>query len=195
MPEQKKRKTDRRTLYTKRVIKDAFLSLKHTFDYNAISVASLCKEAEISRSTFYLHYHNISEVLDDILDDILSETRDLFTQIGIFNIEKQRCTSPFCIYMRQNPKYHSIFLDDSLTSYIIEKIVSQSKEYTIKELQKKYALTKTQIDTLLYFQFSGCFYVAKKNMRMEQNEWRDVQNCIDDFIKNGFSLCPFRSLS
>ena len=43
--EQKPRKTDRRTLYTKGVIKDAFLAALKTKSYDRITVSDLCKVA------------------------------------------------------------------------------------------------------------------------------------------------------
>ena len=53
-----KRKTDRRALYTKQMIREAFLHLKRTHEFHAITVSALCREAQISRGTFYLHYKN-----------------------------------------------------------------------------------------------------------------------------------------
>ena len=48
------RKTDRRTVYTKKAIGDAFLRVKRNKDYNAITVADICREAEISRLRYGL---------------------------------------------------------------------------------------------------------------------------------------------
>ena len=65
MPE----KTDRRTLYTRAVIRDAFLELIAKGGWRRLSVTLLCKKADIARATFYLHYANLDEVLDDVLRD------------------------------------------------------------------------------------------------------------------------------
>ena len=74
--EQKPRKTDRRTLYTKGVIKDAFLAALKTKSYDRITVSDLCKAAEINRSTFYLHYADALAVFDEILDELLDGITD-----------------------------------------------------------------------------------------------------------------------
>ncbi len=47
------RKKDRRTRYTQKAIRDAFLRVKRMKEYNAITIADICREAEISRGTFY----------------------------------------------------------------------------------------------------------------------------------------------
>jgi len=47
-----KRKTDRRTLMTRRIIRDALLDLLQTTPYTRITVTMLCRQAEITRATF-----------------------------------------------------------------------------------------------------------------------------------------------
>ena len=69
MGSKKARKTDRRSVYTRNVIKDSLLSLLAEKDLADISISELCREAEINRGTFYLHYDNTSEVLDELFDD------------------------------------------------------------------------------------------------------------------------------
>ncbi|MQS75311.1 TetR/AcrR family transcriptional regulator [Companilactobacillus halodurans] len=65
------RKTDRRTIFIISAIKDAFLKLIEQKSYNQINVAEFCREARITRSTFYLHYDNLTDVLNEILDEVL----------------------------------------------------------------------------------------------------------------------------
>ena len=68
------RKTDRRTIYTRNTIKDALLELLADTTFDRITVTALCKQAEITRATFYLHYDNLDEVLNELLDDALRLT-------------------------------------------------------------------------------------------------------------------------
>ncbi len=185
MSEKKKRKTDRRTLYTRQVIKDAFLSLKKNTDFNSITVSALCREAEISRGTFYLHYQNTRDVLDEILDDILPQTRELTAQITSAPGEDPCCLSPFCVFMRENTRYHCIFLDDTLSAYLIQKVLSRYQDTTLRLLAQDSTLSPRQLEDLLWFQFNGCFAVTKKNIRLGQDEWAQTQDCIDRFIQNG----------
>ena len=59
---------------TKGMIKDALLELLQNTPYEKITVTALCKHSEITRATFYLHYNNIDDVLDELLDDALRLT-------------------------------------------------------------------------------------------------------------------------
>ena len=183
------KKPDRRTLYTRQVIKGAFLSLKKALSFNAISVSALCREAGISRGTFYLHYQNTMDVLDDILEDILPQINDLMPQVSLASADTPCRLSPFCVFMRKNANYHCIFLDDSLDSYLMEKILSKYRETAIKELKAHSDLSEAQLETVLYFQFSGCFAAAKRNIRIGDGEWCQMQAVLDTFIRNGLKGC------
>ena len=70
---EREKKTDRRTLYTKRVIREAFTEALKKKDYDKITVSELCSAADINRSTFYLHYETALSVFDELLDEVLLE--------------------------------------------------------------------------------------------------------------------------
>lgn len=109
MTKKKERKTDRRTLYTRMVIKDAFLKLKSSLAYNDITISKICTEAEISRGTFYLHYDNIRQVLDEVLDDAL---KSVHGPVGLLEPDNgtEECSSqPLCLFLRENKMYQSVF--------------------------------------------------------------------------------------
>lgn len=65
------RKMDRRTIYTRKTVKDALLELLEEHPYEKITVASLCRQAEITRATFYLHFQDMDAVLKELLDEAL----------------------------------------------------------------------------------------------------------------------------
>src|SRR5699024_3555624 len=72
----KKNKLDRRTIYTVNTIKDSFLELINQEPYSQINVAKLCRHADMTRSTFYSHFDNLSAVLNSVLDDAMLFTND-----------------------------------------------------------------------------------------------------------------------
>ena len=101
MTEKKEKKIDRRTLYTRMVIKDALLSLLAEKEYADVTIADLCREAEINRGTFYLHYDNLREVMDELFDDALQNMNGVLVQIGCAPEEK-KCGVPLCRFLREN---------------------------------------------------------------------------------------------
>lgn len=50
-----RRSTDRRVVRTRKAIREAFFKLMEDQDYHKITIASIAREADIDRKTFYLH--------------------------------------------------------------------------------------------------------------------------------------------
>ena len=63
--------TNNSSVKTRRLIRQAFAELvKEKHDIDRISVTELCQRADITRGTFYFHYDNIYDVVDDFRDEI-----------------------------------------------------------------------------------------------------------------------------
>lgn len=137
------RKTDRRTIYTKNIIKDSLLDLLKHISYEKITVTAICKQSEITRATFYLHYNNIDEVLDETLDEALRLT-ELDANFSIspshpfadVKIEKAFSPAPddpdiylpACQRAASNPKYRILFLDETMSHHILEKLYKREEK-------------------------------------------------------------------
>lgn len=55
--------TDIRIVKSKEKIKNALINLLNKYNFDEISVKDICKFAEISRGTFYLHYHDKNDLV------------------------------------------------------------------------------------------------------------------------------------
>lgn len=164
--------------------KEAFLRLKKTREFYEITVSCVCREAGISRGAFYNHYANMADLLEEILEDVFAEITGVVEQVsrdGGRPPEKQ----PFCQFVREHKEYWSIFLDDSLTTQIVDKAVRLYRNDFLKAMLPGSDLSAEQLNALFYFQFSGCFAMTKKNIRLETEQWCGLQNCIDVFLRNG----------
>ena len=54
---------------TRMLLKEGLLSCLENHSFESLTVTLLCKASGITRSTFYLHYSNIMEIVDDLVDD------------------------------------------------------------------------------------------------------------------------------
>lgn len=59
-------KNNRRMIITKKFLKDYLLELMQTKPISKITIKEICDLSDMSRSTFYLHYHDQSALLEDI---------------------------------------------------------------------------------------------------------------------------------
>ena len=186
MEGQKLRKTDRRTLYTREAIKEALLGLLAEKEYADITVADLCRAAELNRGTFYLHYGNISQVLDELLDDVLGQVRNVLDQVEYGDGGDGKCAYPFCRFLRENRKYRPLFFSDALHSRVMRRIAEVGEEPFIRRLQGTSPCSPEVLRALFHFQINGCLAVCKSYAGSPDSQWNDIQCGIDQFLKRGF---------
>lgn len=182
------KKTDRRTIYTKNAIKNSLLDVLQKKNFTDVTVTEVCRNAEINRGTFYLHYTNMTGVLNEIIDDVFQNAKSLFEHLNLDNYNpSSRCKTPFCQHIQNSGKSKVIFLDDTLTGYIIKKLYNYYKEDFIAQLTAISDLTEKQAYAIFIFQMNGCFAVNKAmHWNCPDNkEWCPVQETIDGFIQRG----------
>lgn len=179
------RKLDRRTKYTRNIIKESLLKLLKKKTFEKITVTEVCKMCEINRGTFYIHYCDLYDVLDDLLDEMLQETSSIFEHLNLLDDDKtKQCTYPLCKMIQENPKYSDLIFNDSLSSYIIDKIISLQKDEFISNIVSLYNLTYSQAEAILIFQMNGCFAI-NKYINKNNKKSCEIQSVIDKFIKCG----------
>lgn len=80
------RKSDARVRYTRRVIKESFLSLLREKPVNRITVKEVCQLAELNRATFYAHYSDCFALLESIEQELLDAFRESLRLIDGFDV-------------------------------------------------------------------------------------------------------------
>ncbi len=148
------RKTDRRTLYTKKVIREAYLKLLHKETWDKISITKLCKLAEINRSTFYLHYSTSTDVLDELLWELYEEFIDELEPTG--SIEERYQVSAL-LFQKISKDKHMSFLMRVGLSYppYLERICEKMVEMDLKWFVGKTDLSKEELRTTLFSLYYG----------------------------------------
>lgn len=71
-------KTDARVRYTQMVIKESFISLMRQKPVNKITVKEVCEKAQVNRATFYKHYLDCYDLLEQIESDALNNFDEMF---------------------------------------------------------------------------------------------------------------------
>jgi AcrR family transcriptional regulator len=69
------KKEDGRVRYTKMRIRSAFYELLQKTGYEKITVTSICTLAEINRATFYKHYLDVPNLVDELQKDAVNELK------------------------------------------------------------------------------------------------------------------------
>ncbi len=74
------KKINRRVQYTREALRNALIDLATEKPLHSITVTDICAQADINRSTFYLHYKDIQSLLNEIEDDMLAQMDVVMTQ-------------------------------------------------------------------------------------------------------------------
>ncbi len=196
----KERKTDRRTLYTRQVVKDALLELLEENPYDKINVTLLCKQAEITRATFYLHYTDLNAVLDEVIGEALDLAEhggvpdDFGTrQRKLMDILKngpqalkgnEQFLAP-CQRIADHPKYRNLFSDDSLAYYIINKMYLAERNISVPFIQMQCGVSREDADKLFMFTVYGLYFVNRAMKWEKDDEWYRIQYLINNLLMFG----------
>lgn len=197
MEEKRERKPDRRTLYTKAVIKDAFLAELKTTDYDHITVTSLCQRAEIHRSTFYIHYVDALSVFDELLDQLLTallrgmdqavskadSIEDVFSHSEL--IYKRIMTNKSQIFLLQKGFTYSAFVD-KFSSELAKKLLPLLPEDSEISRDDQFVILKS----LMYSYIQLDLQCLKQHTVKELEHFNALLNnylispCVDRLIGN-----------
>jgi AcrR family transcriptional regulator len=109
---------DRRAVRTRRMIRNALSELIEEKGYNNISITDLTARADINRGTFYLHYTDKYDLLEQVENEVIQEIYDEVKSAGsldvnsmefINNLNSADMPMPFMIkifeYLMENSKF------------------------------------------------------------------------------------------
>lgn len=109
--------TDRRIVRTKRLIRDALTELMEEKGFEGITVRDLTQKADINRGTFYLHYRDKYDLLEQSEAEIINEIKNLTNKINPLDALKftgQGEPFPFIInlfeYLHENSSFMKVVL-------------------------------------------------------------------------------------
>ncbi|MCI9129702.1 MAG: TetR/AcrR family transcriptional regulator [Eggerthellaceae bacterium] len=164
---------------TRGAIKDALLGLLDGMPLGDVTMSSLAKAANISRSTLYDHYSNVREVFDECVLDFSSGLRSLGSQLhcGDCSSATDGSTRPFCVALRDAGKHSALVKDQAFLPTLLDAYAAQSQPVDApgKEDNVKRAL--------FLFQMSGCYSVAMDDQ--PGDDWAKVQKVLDAYIRAG----------
>lgn len=121
---------DRRIAKTKNALREGFVTLLKTKSLNDITVAELCRVSNVDRRTFYNHYNNVGEIVDEI--DAIAE-RILADAINDIPINTKEFFDQFTKIMLTNMDYYEV-------------IVREDRSFAALEARCKRILSKALFD-------------------------------------------------
>lgn len=137
-----KKVTDPRILRTRKLLRDALMSLLHEQRFDTITVQQIADRATINRATFYLHYADKHDLLTQAMQDILDELTLLPNPFSFSNpqqMEPQRLQAFFVEIFRhvaEHAAFYDIMLTDGSLATFAVKIQEYVEQFGIKWLAR-----------------------------------------------------------
>ena len=117
---------DRRARFTKQLIKETYLTILKDKPANKITVADICTRGDLNRSTFYLHYHDIVHVLEEIEDDVYREWTNIIVNMSTADDIQTFCYESY-LKLFEKESFRVVFMN-SQPGGVYERIVKTSTE-------------------------------------------------------------------
>ena len=167
---------NQRIILTKKLLKDSLLKLLNKKDILSISIKELCELSGINRSSFYRHYDNISDLLDEIVDDIINMI--IKTNESASNDPENALSyiSDTIEFFFKNTEYDSLIKS---SSFVLDKLFKKVEN----ELKKNRHLKNNKY--LINYLINGSYGVIKdwiKNGRREDS--KEIANIIYKLCSN-----------
>ena len=170
---------------TKDAIAQAFLEILGEKDFSKISVNEVCNRAGVHRTTFYLHFHRIDDVLLFALDELFSRVEIICWDPVQHDGDHEK--PPLCQYLRAHPDYCPIFFDPGLFRYVTGRALSYFGPATKKWLEQ-HGSDASESSTILTYLLHGCIGVTLLNLSRPDDEWETLRATVDKTISPRFDL-------
>lgn len=135
---------DPRVKRTKVMFEEALLELMDEKEYKEITVQEIARQSTLNRATFYLHYYDKDDLLQQLLDDSLQELR---SSVQLKDLEyKYESNQSHPIFVRlfdkmiERNRFYQIMLAREKVPYfiesvreIIETLVRDGTQYMIED--------------------------------------------------------------
>ena len=176
---------------TKQLLKNALLELMQEKPVTRISIRELCEQADLNRTTFYLHYTDQMDLLRHIEREILEQTEEAMQNIHT-DLHTTALVSAFLSYVRENDLTFRTLLGRDDSESFRRDFVREIRLVMAPNLPEYGDRRETEY--VLSFMMYGCLYIIIEWMEKGYEEkpeeiaaliYRLCENI--DTSKNGFS--------
>ena len=188
---------------TRMLLKEGLLSCLETNPFESITVTLLCKTSGITRSTFYLHYSNIMEIVDDLVDDAISYSRPGMVDNNNLQIIANTLSVasnsvslreaydsiidrlPLCQRIIRHKKYLPLFLDEQISEYVLQRIIGSEKDRQGLVMAEALGISFDVGVSVFVFLVHGLYAINKEYKWTQSDEWLEAQKVIFELVYRG----------
>ncbi|KKF44040.1 TetR/AcrR family transcriptional regulator [Streptococcus uberis] len=165
----KKRKTE-----SKKRLQEALTQLLFEKDFENITISDLCQKAGINRGTFYLHYKDKNDMIDQLKNQSLDKLFHLLDSPSIYTDTKQLLIETLTL-LKENFQFIEAVSQSSSLQFT----------QTIKDFIYRVLVTVENHDHIVRQQYGGIPYEYALEVYLSS-----IENIISYWIKSGGKESP-----
>ncbi len=190
----KEQKNDRRSRYTKRFLKESLIELMEEKPINKISVSELCDKADINRSTFYNHYSDQYDLLQQMEEEIIDDVNAMLADCEYqkYDSKLMQILAYIFEYIRDNSRACRILLSEQGDVHFQKQILMIAHESYVTELVTRNRLEEDTATDIYLFIVNGSIGLIqswlKNGMKKSAHEMAELivrlsGGCVAPFVR------------
>lgn len=184
-------KGNRRTLYTKKIIKESLIELLQTNDIHQITVTNICNKADINRGTFYSYYKDAFDLLQSIEDELFDQILRYLNETPAEDYTDSLLIKVLEL-IAENKDLCKILLCKQRDGRIIDRILYIASEANLEPLfDKSNEFDESHFDYLIRYSVGGILAIIQvwleNNLKKSPREIVKIINNINKLNYNTFN--------
>ncbi len=161
-------KNNRSSRRTRALLYSCFITLAEQKPVRSITVAELVDMSNISRSTFYTHFHDVYELMDSIGDELIDECNRLFHEAKVTHTPKPEdptvnpMLDALCGYIHRNARSFSVMLSENGSHKFqrdLQRVIEAGVMESMRDLYG--AMPKEYVMDFQTYVSSGCIGLVR----------------------------------
>ena len=156
---------------------EAFLALLQKKDFEYITVKEICAAAGVNRSTFYLHYETVGDLLTESLDHMTSQFLEYMNRDAEKSVAKLRTCptdelyfmtpeylTPYLEYIRDNKRLFRTATERAGTLGL-EQVYGRMRRHVFEPVMERFGVPEGDRAYLMAFYIRGLMAIVDEWLR------------------------------
>lgn len=153
---------------------EALLALLETKDYEYITIKEICNKAGFNRSTFYLHYDNINDLVDETMDYINNEFLKYFNEdtrafinkmdevsLDELKLVRSKYLTPYLTFVKENRRIFKASFSNPSGMNAKDRY-KNLRYYILDPILDRFNIANEERDYVLAFYVNGIMAIIKE---------------------------------
>lgn len=150
--------TDARVRYTKKMIRDSLFDCLKEKPLMNVTVREVCDRAGINRATFYYHYKDCHDVVEQLENEQIEEFRQILTENEKFGV---KLTQSILDMLEKNRALNDAVVMGQISDTMKFRMMEVFRQYSFADWKKKMAkATDEQVEMMLSSVAAAVFQIA-----------------------------------